>query len=162
MSFYEQSQAENFMQYAISLGRKAIESSSGGPFGAIIVKDGNIIGEGWNQVLSGKDPTAHGEIVAIRDACKNIHSYDLSGCEIYTSGEPCPMCLGAIYWARLKKIYYGFKIEAAAASHFDDAFIFQELSKPANQRQIPAIQLYETEALKMLKEYSLNPQRIIY
>lgn len=162
MRLHEKKQAEKFMQYAINLGRKAMESGSGGPFGAIIVKDGTIIGEGWNQVLSNHDPTAHGEIVAIRDACRHSQMHDLSGCDIYTSGEPCPMCLGAIYWARLKKIYYGFNIAAAAATQFDDQFIFQELNKPSCERQIPAIQLYETEALQMLKEYSLNPQHIIY
>lgn len=162
MSFYDKEQAEKFMRYAIELGRKGMEAGSGGPFGAIVVKDGKIIGEGWNRVLSSNDPTAHGEITAIRDACKNIQSYDLSGCEIYTSGEPCPMCLSAIYWARLDRIFYGFKIQAAAEALFDDEFIFKQLNKPASERKIPQIQILETEALKLLKDYTANPDRVIY
>jgi tRNA(Arg) A34 adenosine deaminase TadA len=162
MSFYDKEQAEKFMQYAIELGRKGMEAGNGGPFGAIVVKDGKIIGEGWNRVLSSNDPTAHGEITAIRDACKNIQSYDLSGCEIYTSGEPCPMCLSAIYWARLDRIFYGFKIQAAAEALFDDEFIFKQLNKPASERKIPQIQILETEALKLLKDYTANPDRVLY
>lgn len=162
MSFYDKEQAEKFMQYAIELGRKGMEAGNGGPFGAIVVKNGEIIGEGWNCVLSSNDPTAHGEITAIRDACKNIQSHDLSGCEIYTSGEPCPMCLSAIYWARLDRIFYGFKIQAAAEAFFDDEFIFKELNKPASDRKIPEIQILETEALKVLKDYTANPDRVIY
>jgi tRNA(Arg) A34 adenosine deaminase TadA len=150
------------MQYAIELGRKGMEAGNGGPFGAIVVKDGKIIGEGWNRVLSSNDPTAHGEITAIRDACKNIQSYDLSGCEIYTSGEPCPMCLSAIYWARLDRIFYGFKIQAAAEALFDDELIFKQLNKPASERKIPQIQILETEALKLLKDYTANPDRVLY
>jgi tRNA(Arg) A34 adenosine deaminase TadA len=162
MSFYDQEQAEKFMEYAIELGRKGIEAGNGGPFGAIVVKNSKIIGEGWNRVLLSNDPTAHGEITAIRDACKNIQSYDLSGCEIYTSGQPCPMCLSAIYWAHVGRVYYGFNIQAAATANFDDAFIFQELNKPASERKIPQIQTLETEALKLLKDYTANPDRIIY
>jgi len=162
MRFYDKEQAEKFMRYAIELGRKGMQAGNGGPFGAIVVKNGNIIGEGWNRVLSSNDPTAHGEITAIRDACKNIQSYDLSGCELYTSGEPCPMCLSAIYWARLDRIFYGFKIQAAAEALFDDEFIFSELNKPASQRKIPEIQILETEALTVLKDYTANPDRVIY
>jgi tRNA(Arg) A34 adenosine deaminase TadA len=162
MSFYDKEQAEKFMRYAIELGRKGMEAGSGGPFGAIVVKDGKIIGEGWNRVLSSNDPTAHGEITAIRDACKNIQSYDLSGCEIYTSGEPCPMCLSAIYWAHVSRIFYGFNIQATATANFDDAFIFKELNKPASERKIPQIQILETEALKLLKDYTAKPDRVLY
>ena len=162
MSLYDKEQAEKFMRYAIELGRKGMQAGNGGPFGAIVVKNGEIIGEGWNRVLSSNDPTAHGEITAIRDACKNIQSYDLSGCELYTSGEPCPMCLSAIYWARLDRIFYGFKIQAAAEALFDDEFIFSELNKPASQRKIPEIQILETEALTVLKDYTANPDRVIY
>lgn len=162
MSLYDKEQAEKFMRYAIELGRKGMQAGNGGPFGAIVVKNGEIIGEGWNRVLSSNDPTAHGEITAIRDACKNIQSYDLSGCELYTSGEPCPMCLSAIYWARLDRIFYGFKIQAAAEALFDDEFIFSELNKPASQRKIPEIQILETEALTVLKDYIANPDRVIY
>ncbi len=162
MSFYDKEQAEKFMQYAIGLGRKGMEAGSGGPFGAIVVKNGQIIGEGCNRVLTSNDPTAHGEITAIRDACKNIQSYDLSGCELYTSGEPCPMCLSAIYWARLDRIFYGFRIQAATEASFDDEFIFRELNKPASERKIPQIQILETEALKVLNDYIANPDRVIY
>lgn len=162
MRFYDKEQAEKFMRYAIELGRKGMQAGNGGPFGAIVVKNGKIIGEGWNRVLSSNDPTAHGEITAIRDACKNIQSYDLSGCELYTSGEPCPMCLSAIYWARLDRIFYGFKIQAAAEALFDDEFIFTELNKPVSQRKIPEIQILETEALTVLKAYTANPDRVIY
>ena len=162
MSLYDKEQAEKFMQYAIELGRKGMEAGNGGPFGAIVVKNGKIIGEGWNRVLSSNDPTAHGEITAIRDACKNIQSYDLSGCELYTSGEPCPMCLSAIYWAHVDRVFYGFNIQATATANFDDAFIFKELNKPASERKIPEIQILEAEALKILKDYIANPDRVIY
>lgn len=162
MSFYDKEQAEKFMRHAIELGRKGMVAGNGGPFGAVIVKNGKIIGEGWNRVLSSNDPTAHGEMTAIRDACKNIQSYFLSGCELYTSGEPCPMCLSAIYWARLDRIFYGFKIQAAAAAAFDDEFIFKQLSKPAAERQIPSMQILENEALQTLQDYMANPDRIIY
>jgi tRNA(Arg) A34 adenosine deaminase TadA len=162
MSFYDKEQAEKFMRYAIELGRRGMEAGNGGPFGAIVVKNGKIIGEGCNRVLASKDPTAHGEITAIRDACNNIQSYDLSGCEIYTSGEPCPMCLSAIYWAHLSHVFYGFNIQATATANFDDAFIFKELNKPANERKIPQIQILETEALKLLKDYTANPDRVLY
>jgi len=162
MSFYDKEQAEKFMRHAIELGRKGMEVGDGGPFGTIIVKNGNIIGEGWNHVLSSNDPTAHGEIVAIRDASNRIQSYDLSGCDLYTSGEPCPMCLSAIYWARLDRVFYGFSIEAAAAALFNDEFIFNELKKPSIQRRIPEIQILEAEALKTLQEYTANPNHIIY
>lgn len=162
MSIYDKEQAEKFMRHAIELGRKGMQAGNGGPFGAVIVRNGMIIGEGWNCVLSSNDPTAHGEIVAIRDASKHIKSYDLSDCELYTSGEPCPMCLSAIYWARLSRVFYGFKIQAAAEALFDDEFIYQELSKPLSQRQIPEIQILETEALAVLKDYMAMPDRIIY
>jgi tRNA(Arg) A34 adenosine deaminase TadA len=162
MSFYDKEQAEKFMRHAIELGRKGMEAGNGGPFGAIVVKNGKIIGEGWNRVLLSNDPTAHGEITAIRDACNNIQSYDLSGCELYTSGEPCPMCLSAIYWARLDRIFYGFNIKAAAEAAFDDAFIFKELNKTSSERKIPQIQILETEALKVLHDYTTNPKRVIY
>lgn len=162
MRYYDKEQAEKFMRHAIALGRKGMQAGCGGPFGAIIVKNGSIIGEGWNRVLSSNDPTAHGEITAIRDACNTIQSYDLSGCELYTSGEPCPMCLSAIYWARIDRIFYGFKIQAAAAACFDDERIFKELNKPSGERQIPSIQILENEALQTLNDYTANPDHIIY
>jgi tRNA(Arg) A34 adenosine deaminase TadA len=162
MSAYDRVQAEKFMRHAIELGRKGMEAGSGGPFGAIVVKNGEIIGEGWNRVLSTNDPTAHGEIVAIRDASKHLQSYDLSGCELYTSGEPCPMCLSAIYWAHLDRVFYGFNIQAAAEALFDDELIFTELNKPQSQRKIPEIQILEAEALTVLRNYAANPERAKY
>jgi tRNA(Arg) A34 adenosine deaminase TadA len=162
MSSFDQAQAEKFMRYAIELGRKGMDAGDGGPFGAIVVKNGQIIGKGWNRVVSSNDPTAHGEIIAIRDACNHIQSYDLSNCQLYTSGEPCPMCLSATYWARLERVFYGFSVADAAQALFDDQLIFQELQKPQNQRRIPEIQILETEALSVLKAYAANPDRIRY
>jgi len=162
MGSYDKNQAEKFMRYAIELGRKGMLAGDGGPFGAIIVKNGEIIGEGWNRVISANDPTAHGEVVAIREACKKINSYDLSGCELYTSGEPCPMCLSASYWSRLERVFYGFTIQHAAQVLFDDELIFKELKKPLEQRKIPEIQLLEKEALEVLRIYAANPDRVKY
>ena len=118
-----------FMLRAIELSKNGLESGKGGPFGCVIVKDGKIIGEGNNQVTSTNDPTAHAEMVAIRNACKNINSFQLEGCEVYTSCEPCPMCLGAIYWARPDKIYFANNRSDAAEIGFDDAFIYDEIEK---------------------------------
>ena len=109
-----------FMQRAIELAKSGMLAGHGGPFGAVIVRDGEIIGEGWNQVLRNNDPTAHGEVTAIRDACNKLGDFKLTGCEIHTTGEPCPMCLGAIHWARIDRIYYGFSIKDAATAGFDD------------------------------------------
>lgn len=162
MSSFDQEQAEKFMRRAIELGRKGMQAGDGGPFGALVVKNGKIIGEGWNRVISSNDPTAHGEIAAIRDACRNISTYDLSGSELYTSGQPCPMCLSAIYWARLDRIFYGFDIEDAAQAGFDDQLIFKELNKPSKQRRIPEIQMLKTEALKVLVDYTAHPDRVRY
>ena len=118
-----------FMRRAIELARIGMNSGAGGPFGAVVVKDGEIIGEGHNRVLSTLDPTAHGEVVAIRDACQNLGTFQLDDCEVYTSCEPCPMCLSAIYWARLGKIYYANTKTDAANIQFDDDFIYQEMAK---------------------------------
>ena len=150
------------MRRAIELGRKGAEAGDGGPFGAVIVRDGKIIGEGWNRVLATNDPTAHGEIVAIRDACQRTNSNNLNGCEIYTSGEPCPMCLSAIYWARLERLYYGFSIQAAAEVGFDDRFIYEQVDLPLAQRTIPGVQILGDEALEILKAYAANPENVLY
>lgn len=157
-----QKQAEQFMRHAIALGRQGADNCCGGPFGAVIVKNGEIVGEGYNQVISSNDPTAHGEIVAIRAASAKLQSFDLSGCEIYTSGEPCPMCLAAIYWAHISRIFYGFTVHDAANIMFDDQLIFDELSKPARQRKIPQFQLLADEALAALQDYAANPDRTPY
>lgn len=153
---------KEFMMRAIELSREKMQAGAGGPFGAVVVKDGKIIGEGWNQVTSAKDPSAHAEVTAIREACKNISHYDLSGAEIYTSCEPCPMCLAAIYWARISKIYYGNTRQDAANIQFDDDFLYREISKPILDRQIPMQQCAHTEALKVFQEWEDKPDKVPY
>src|SRR6185437_2545074 len=139
---------EKFMQEAILLAEKAMENGEGGPFGCVIVKKNKIIGRGNNKVISTNDPTAHAEIMAIREACKNLNTYQLENCEIFTSCEPCPMCLGAIYWARPQIIYYGNTREDAAAIGFDDSLIYDEIDKDLKERKIPMVNLSHKEAIK--------------
>jgi len=151
-----------FMQKAIELSAKGMYNNEGGPFGAIVVKDGVIVGKGNNQVTSSNDPTAHAEIVAIRDACKNLNTFQLDGCEIYTSCEPCPMCLGAIYWARVDKIYYANTRTDAAQIGFDDAFIYDEFKLDLDKRKIAIIQLNREEALEIFNQWASKKDKIIY
>lgn len=151
-----------FMQRAIELAREGMNQGAGGPFGAVVVKDGEIVGEGWNRVLAANDPTAHGEISAIRDACARMGSFSLDGCEIHTTGQPCPMCLGAIHWARITKIFYGFRIEDAAAIGFDDSEFFRQMVLPPEQRAIVAQELCREEALVLAGEYAALPGRRLY
>ncbi len=153
---------EQFMQAAIELSLQGPRENKGGPFGAVVVKDGKIVGRGSNQVTSSQDPTAHAEIVAIRDACKNLNSFQLDGCEIYTSCEPCPMCLGAIYWARPDKVYYANTREDAANIDFDDSMIYEELTKDFDQRKIPFVQLGRAEALKAFVEWKQKGDKTLY
>lgn len=144
---------------------KAIENannSDGGPFGAIIVKDEHIIGRGNNKVTVNNDPTAHAEIVAIRDACKNIEKFSLKGATIYTSCEPCPMCLSAIYWARIDKIYYANTREDAANIGFDDKEIYEEINKKINERKIKMIKIENTDANKIFLNWKNNSEKIHY
>ena len=143
-----------FMKEAIRLALENVVSCSGGPFGAVIVKDGKIIARGNNQVTSTNDPTAHAEVVAIRNACKALDSFQLEGCEIYTSCEPCPMCLGAIYWARPKKVYYAGTRDDAAEAGFDDSFIYDELKLPYPDRKIPFRQMMNAEAREVFKKWN--------
>ncbi|HUZ60418.1 MAG TPA: nucleoside deaminase [Hanamia sp.] len=145
---------EKFMKEAISLSEKGVRENEGGPFGCIIVKDNKIIGRGHNKVISTNDPTAHAEVIAIREACKNLGTFQLDGCEIYTSCEPCPMCLGAIYWARAQIIYYANTRHDAAEIGFDDSIIYDEIKKNLNKRKIPAINIGRKEARKVFKEWS--------
>ncbi|MEZ5025616.1 MAG: nucleoside deaminase [Chitinophagales bacterium] len=140
------SDENKFMQRAIALSEMGMQDGKGGPFGCVIVKDGVIVGEGFNQVTSTNDPTAHAEIVAIRNACKNLNSFQLEDCEVYTSCEPCPMCLGAIYWARPAKIYFANTREDAKNIGFDDSFIYDEIPMPLSDRKIPMIALGRTQA----------------
>jgi len=128
---------EAFMLEAIKLSVQGMENNEGGPFGCVVVKNGEIVGRGNNRVTSTNDPTAHAEVTAIRDACKNLNTFQLDGCIIYTSCEPCPMCLGAIYWARPDKVYYGCSKDIAADAGFDDDFIYREIEKPFANRNIP-------------------------
>lgn len=150
------------MREAIQLSIHRMEAGEGGPFGAVIVKDGKIIGRGWNRVTSSNDPTAHAEIMAIREACKTLGTFDLSGCEIYSSCEPCPMCLSAIYWARLDKLWFAATREDAAGAGFDDAFLYEEVSKPWKTRKLPAGQGLQNEACKAFEMWKAKPDRIPY
>ena len=152
---------KEFMRKAIQLSIKNI-NNGGGPFGAVVVKDGEIIAEGTNGVTLLNDPTAHAEVSAIRNAAKTLGTYDLSGCEIYTSCEPCPMCLGAIYWARLKRIYYGNTKREAAEINFDDDFIYKELDLPLSKRKVPALQLLADEAICAFNEWDRQDNKIEY
>ncbi|MCW1913540.1 nucleoside deaminase [Luteolibacter sp. GHJ8] len=151
-----------FMRRAIELARLGMNSGAGGPFGAVVVKDGEIIGEGCNRVVATKDPTAHGEVVAIRDACDRLGRFSLEGCEIHTTGEPCPMCLGAIHWARIGRIYYGFSITDAATIGFDDREFYRQFSLPLAERQVPCAQSAGEEAKLLLGEYMALPNRVPY
>ena len=153
---------EKFMEAAIALADKGSSDGEGGPFGCVIVKDDKIIGRGNNKVTSTNDPTAHAEIIAIRDACKNLKSFQLEDCEIYTSCEPCPMCLGAIYWARPKMIYYGNTRDDAAKIGFDDSFIYDEISANMNDRKILAKNICHEKANKTFKEWHKKENKNLY
>lgn len=151
-----------FMKRAIELSRRAIDQTAGGPFGCVIVKDGKIIGEGGNEVTLNNDPTAHAEIVAIRNACENLNSFQLEDCEVYASCEPCPMCLGAIYWARPKVVFYANTKENAAEVDFDDHFIYNEINLSPAHRSIPMIHQPEREAAKVFENWSEKMDKIKY
>ena len=150
-----------FMMRAIELSIDSV-SSRGGPFGSVIVKDDKILGEGSNKVTSTNDPTAHGEIVAIRHACKNLNNFNLNGCDLYTSCEPCPMCLSAIYWAHIDKIYYANTRSDAQKIDFDDSLIYSELTKKIDQRKIPMAQLMREEALKAFELWDKKIDKVKY
>ena len=152
---------KKFMAKAIELSINSA-TTVGGPFGSVIVKDDKIIAEGSNKVTPSNDPTAHGEIVAIREACKNLDTFDLSGCEIYTSCEPCPMCLSAIYWSRLDKIYYANTREDAKNIDFDDSFIYSEIPKKIDDRKIKMVQMLRDEASKAFEIWDKKVDKIKY
>lgn len=153
---------QEFMQAAIDLSIQKMRANEGGPFGAVIAKDGKIIAEGWNRVTSSCDPTNHAEIVAIRHACEKLDSFDLSSCEIYSSCEPCPMCLGAIYWARLDKLFFAATRADAARVGFDDSFIYDEIPKDINSRKIPTTKLLQDEAVKAFQEWDDKADKLEY
>jgi len=150
------------MNEAIRLSFETMRNNTGGPFGAVVVKDGKVIARGFNKVVSSNDPTAHAEVVAIREACKTLNNFQLDGCEIYTSCEPCPMCMAAIYWARPDKVYYANSKEDAANIGFDDNFIYQELALPYADRKIPLIRMMDKEALEAFKEWMRKPDKTEY
>ena len=153
---------EYFMEKAVELSLENMRAGKGGPFGAIIVRQGTIVGTGANHVTSDNDPTAHAEVVAIRDACKNLGTFQLDDCEIYTSCEPCPMCLAAIYWARPKAIYYANTRKDAADIGFDDDFLYEELKKNLEERSLPIHQLDKSNALKVFDERKRKTDKIEY
>ena len=153
---------EKFMLEAIALSQNGINQNHGGPFGCVIVKGDKIVGRGNNKVTSTNDPTAHAEVVAIRDACKNLNTFQLEGCEVYTSCEPCPMCLGAIYWARPKVIYYANNRQDAADIGFDDSMIYDEMSANIEDRRIPILSLGREEALKVFTEWMNKEDKTTY
>lgn len=151
-----------FMQEAIALSIEKMEAGEGGPFGAVVVKDGGVVGRGWNRVTSSNDPTAHAEVMAIRDACETLGTFELSGCELYSSCEPCPMCLAAIYWARIDKLYFAATRKEAAAAGFDDEFLYQEVSKPWKTRSLPTEQALTDEAQKAFEAWKMKEDRTAY
>ncbi len=150
------------MARAIHLSIEGVQSGHGGPFGAVIVKSNKIVAEGVNKVTSTNDPTAHAEVVAIRAACEKLRTFELKGCEVYTSCEPCPMCLGAIYWSRLDRIYFANTADDAAQIGFDDAFIYEELKQIHSQRRVPMVQMMRDEALEGFRAWLAKPGKIHY
>jgi guanine deaminase len=151
-----------FMARAIQLAIENVRSGQGGPFGAVIVKDGNILAEGANQVTLTNDPTAHAEVLAIRGACRKLGLFELKGCELYTSCEPCPMCLGAIYWTRLSRVYFGSLAADASHAGFDDSFIYREIAQPHPERGIPMVQMMREEALAAFRAWQEKSDKIRY
>ena len=150
------------MARAIALSIENVHAGRGGPFAAVIVKDGKILAEGANRVTSTNDPTAHAEVVAIRNACRALGAFELRGCDIYTSCEPCPMCLGAIYWARLARIYFACTAVDAASAGFDDSFIYKEIACPHSQRKIPMTEMMREEALAGFRAWINKQDKIPY
>lgn len=153
---------EDFMRIAIALSEKNVLESIGGPFGAVVVKDGAIVAQSGNRVTATNDPTAHAEVSAIRLACTALQTFDLSGCVIYTSCEPCPMCLSAIYWARINTVYYANTKVDAGAIGFDDKFIYDELDKPMSERSLPILQMMRDEAQQAFKLWEQSAMRTDY
>jgi guanine deaminase len=153
---------KSFMARAIQLSVENVRQGAGGPFGAVIVKEGSIVAEGMNCVTATNDPTAHAEIVAIRAACSKLGGFSLRNCEIYTSCEPCPMCLGAIYWAHLSRVYFGNVAADASKIGFDDSFIYREFVQPLGARKIPMIPMMRDEALAAFRAWQEKPDKILY
>ena len=155
-------QQKIFIKAAIDLSRINVEIANGGPFGAVVVKDGEIVGKGSNDVTRLNDPTAHAEIQAIRDACQNLGTFDLEGCALYASCEPCPMCLGSVYWANISKLYFAATKDDAAKAGFNDAHIYKEFSLPKDKRSIPTTQLMREDAVKVFEKWVESDEKIPY
>ena len=153
---------KKFMREAIRLAEEGMNSDSGGPFGAVVVKNGEIIARGFNRVTSDNDPTAHAEVIAIREACKKLGTFQLDDCEIYTSCEPCPMCLGAIYWARPRKVYYACTREDAALANFDDQFIYDELELKIDARKVPFENMIRDEGRHVFQKWVMKADKTEY
>jgi guanine deaminase len=151
-----------FMARAIQLAVENVRSGQGGPFGAAVAKDGEIIAEGVNRVTLTNDPTAHAEVLAIREACRKLGVFELKGCELYTSCEPCPMCLGAIYWTRLSRVYFGCFAADASQAGFDDSFIYREIAQPHANRGVPMIQIMREQALSAFHAWQEKSDKIRY
>ncbi|HKW87227.1 MAG TPA: nucleoside deaminase [Candidatus Acidoferrales bacterium] len=157
-----QGRNKHFMQRAISLAIESVREGKGGPFAALVVKDGEILAEGTNQVTSTNDPTAHAEMLAIREACRKLGHFELKGCEIYTTCEPCPMCLGAIYWARPERVYFGGTAADATKIGFDDSLIYRQIRAPVSRRRIPMIRLMREQALEAFRVWENQKDKIPY
>jgi guanine deaminase len=153
---------ERFLRLAIELSRKGVTGAAGGPFGAVIVKDGVVVGEGWNQVLASHDPTAHAEVTAIRAACARIATHVLAGCVLYTSCEPCPMCLASALWARVDRIVWANTREDAAAIGFDDAVIYEQVALPPERRSLPFRRLLGAEAKAVFTAFDAKAGKVMY
>lgn len=153
---------ETFLREAIELAKDGCARGDGGPFGAVIVREGQVLGRGWNRVLIDRDPTAHAEVIAIRNACAAVGDFHLPGAIVYASCEPCPMCLAAAYWARVERIYFGCNSADAAQIGFADDFIRQELPLPADERSIPLVPLLRDEALQVFRDWQANADRRMY
>lgn len=151
-----------FMRAAIELARQGMNNGQGGPFGCVIVKGDEVVGQGCNAVTSTNDPTAHAEVVAIRNACHHLQVHQLTGCELYTSCEPCPMCMGAIYWARPDRVFFGGTRFDAAFAGFDDSFIYEELNQPMDSRKIPILNIGREDAVKLFEEWIQKPDKVKY
>jgi len=152
----------DFLKRAIKIGREGMKAGRGGPFGAVVVQDGKIVGESSNCVTSAIDPTAHAEVMAIRHACKNLETFILENCTLYTSCEPCPMCLGAIYWARLSRVFFAAYHRDAAKANFDDSFIYSELDKTPEDRKIPMLQMLREEGITLFEEWINMEDKTVY
>ena len=152
----------DFMRRAIALGLENVRTGRGGPFAALVVKDGRVVAEGANRVTTTNDPTAHAEVVAIREACRKLGDFQLAGCDLYTTCEPCPMCLGAIYWARSARVFYACVAADAAAVGFDDAFIYKELNRAHAERRVPMQQLLREESLTIFALWQQQEKKTLY